>query len=112
MQIIALSGQHSTVKPKEIKTDDNKDDNENEAKTKSEDQEKIQISKSFVAITARPTRERGETRVKYMCRLARQFRNRDRTQPTKDEWNELMSPTDTSSMGSGSDLEDLTKSVM
>ena len=97
---------------KETKTDNNKDDNENKAKTKSEDQEKIRISKSFVAITARPTRERGETRSKYMCRLARQFRNRDRTQPMNDEWNKLTSPTDTSSMGNGSDLEDLTESVM
>ena len=101
---------------KETKTDNNEDDNENEAETKSEDQEKIWISKSFVAITARPTRERGETRAKYMCRLARQFRNRDRTQPMNQEWNELTSPTDTSrtpsSMGSGSDLEDLTESVM
>ena len=100
---------------KQTKTDNNEDDNENEAKTKSEDQEKIRISKSFVAITARPTRERGKTRAKYMCRLVRQFKNRDCTQPTKDEWNELTSPTDTSSMGSmgsGSDLDDLTESVM
>ena len=58
---------------KETKTDNNEDDNENEAKMKSEDQEKIWISKSFVAITARPTRERGETRAKYMCRLAGEF---------------------------------------
>ena len=104
------------VVKKLTKPDNNEDDNENEAETKSEDQEKIQISKSFVAITARPTRERGETRAKYMCRLARQFRNRDQTQPTNQEWNELTSPTDTtrtpSSMGSGSDLEDLTESVM
>ena len=62
---------------KQTKTDNNEDDNENEAKMKSEDQEKIQLSKSFVAITARPTRERGKTRAKYMCRLARQLRNRD-----------------------------------
>ena len=96
---------------KETKTDNNEDDNENEAEMKSEDQEKIRILKSFVAITARPTRERGEMRAKYMCRLAR-----DRTQPMNQEWNELTSPTDTSStpssMGSGSDLEDLTESVM
>ena len=100
---------------KQTKTDNNKDDNENEAKTKSEDQEKIRISKSFVAITARPTKERGKTRAKYMCRLVRQFKNRDRTQPMKDEWNKLTSQTDTSSMGSmgsGSDLDDLTESVM
>ena len=96
---------------KQTKTDNNEDDNENEAKMKSEDQEKIWLSKSFVAINARPTRERGKTRAKYMCRLARQLKNRDHTQPTKDEWNELTSPTDTS-MGSGSDLDDLTESVM
>ena len=62
-------------------------------------------------ITARSTGERGEMRAKYMCRLVRQLKNRDRTQPTKDEWNELKSPTDTS-MGSGSNLDDLTESVM
>ena len=97
---------------KETKTDNNEDDNEKEVEAKSEDEEKIRISKSFVTVTARPTRKRGETRAKYMCRLARQFRNRDQTQPTNAEWNELTSPTDTSSMGSGSDLEDLTESVM
>ena len=57
------------------KTDNNKDDNENEAKKKSEDKEKICLSKSFIAISAKSTRERGETRAKYMYRLVRQLKN-------------------------------------
>ena len=97
---------------KQTKTDNNKDDNENEAKKKSEDKEKIHLSKSFIAISAKPTRERGGTRAKYMYRLARQLKNRDRTEPTKDEWSDLTSLTDTSTMGSGPNLEDLTESVM
>ena len=53
---------------KQTKTDSNEDDNENEAKMKSEDKEKIQLSKCFIAISARPTRERGKARAKYMSR--------------------------------------------
>ena len=74
----------------EEKQDESKG-NEKEQSDNEEDTEKIRISKRSITITAKPPMLRGETRAQYMCRLARQLKQRNKSQPTKDEWEDCSS---------------------
>ena len=47
-----------------------------------------------------------------MCRLVRQLKQRDKSEPMKDEWDELTTPSDIRTIGSGNKLQDLTESIM
>ena len=56
---------------------------------------------------------RGETRAQYMCRLAREVKQRNKSQPTKDEWEDCSTRSDTShTSGSTSEIQDLADSIM
>ena len=68
---------------KEEKTDTGNEEKQDESKGNEKDQshneedtEKIRISKRSITITAKPQMLRGETRAQYMCRLARQLKQR------------------------------------
>ena len=86
--------------------------NEKEESDNEEDTEKIRISKSRITITAMTLMLRGETRAQYMCRLARELKRRNKSQPTKDEWDYCSSQSDTSTAVSASKTQDLADSVM
>ena len=74
----------------EEKQDESKG-NEKEQSDNEEDTEKIRISKRSITITAKPPMLRGETRAQCMCQLARQLKQRNKSQPTKDEWEDCSS---------------------
>ena len=96
----------------EEKQDESKG-NEKDQSHNEEDTEKIRISKRSITITAKPPMLRGETRAQYMCRLARQLKQRNKSQPTKGEWEDSPSRSDTSStVASASKTQDLAESVM
>ena len=70
---------------------DESNGNEKEQSHNEEDTEKIRISKRSITITAQPPMLRGETRAQYMCQLARELKERNKSQPTKDEWEDCSS---------------------
>ena len=87
--------------------------NEKDQSHNEEDTEKIRISKRSITITAKLPMLRGETRAQYMCRLARQLKQRNKSQPTKDEWEDCPSRSDMSSTAaSASETQDLAESIM
>ena len=94
-----------------------KEDNEEKEETPkvgsnedNEDTAKILATRSKIIIKDRPTRLRGESRSKYICRLARQMKQRDSPQPTNAEWEEEPSISDTTTSSFSDD--DLADSVM
>ena len=87
--------------------------NEKDQSHNEEDTEKIRILKRSITITAKPPMLRGETRAQYMCRLARQLKQRNKSQPTKDEWEDSPSRSDTSSTAASAfETQDLAESIM
>ena len=102
------NGEEKTENEIKAKQCNEKDQSHNE-----EDMENIRISKRSITITAKPPMLRGETRAQYMCRLARQLKQRNKSQPTKDEWEDSPSRSDMSStVASASETQDLAESVM
>ena len=98
------------VKKKESGADNDKenesDNNEVHSSIDDEDNstEKIFATKSSIRIMDKPTRLRGERRGQYICRLARELKNRDSSEPNKGE--SLLSVSDTTAMEDEPDLHD------
>ena len=93
--------------------EDNKEKEETAKVGSNEDNEdtaKILATRSKIVIKDRPTRLRGESRSKYICRLAREIKQRDSAKPTKAEWEEKPSISDTTTSSFSDD--DLADSVM
>ena len=105
-----------TKKEKDTSNEEKQDasnGNEKEQSHNEEDTEKIRILKRSITITAKLPMLRGETRAQYMCRLARDLKQRNKSQPTKDEWEDCSSRCDMSNTAeSASKTQDLAESVM